>query len=70
MAARRGKNRALMALGHTILTMGYHWLTRKQPYQDLGAADVDTRDQRRVEHRSGRRLERLGYRVSVQPNTL
>jgi transposase len=70
MAARRGKKRALMALGHTILIIVYHLLTRKQPYQDLGAAYFDTRDQRRIEHRLVQRLERLGYRVSLQPNTL
>jgi transposase len=70
MAARRGKKRALIALGHTILTTVYHLLTRKQPYQDLGAAYFDTRDQRRVEHRLVRRLERLGYHVSLQPNAL
>jgi transposase len=70
MAARRGKTRVLIALGHTILTMVYHVLTRKQPDQDLGAAYFDARDQRRVEHRLGRCLERLGYRVSLQPNAL
>jgi transposase len=68
IAARRGKKRALIALGHTILIVVYHLLTRKQPYQDLGAAYFDTRDQRRVEHRLVQRLERLGYRVSLQPN--
>jgi transposase len=68
IAARRGKKRALMALGHTILTIVYHLLTRKQPYQDLGAAYFDTRDQRRIEHRLVRRLERLGYQVSLQSN--
>jgi transposase len=70
IAARRGKKRALIALGHTILIVVYHLLTRKQPYQDLGAAYFDTRDQRRVEHRLVQRLERLGYRVSLQPNAL
>jgi transposase len=70
IAARRGKKHALIALGHTILTIVYHMLTRKQPYQDLGAAYFDTRDQRRIEHRLVRRLERLGYRVSLQPNAL
>ena len=33
IAARRGKKRALMALGHPILTMVDHVLVRKQPYQ-------------------------------------
>jgi transposase len=70
IAARRGKKRALMALGHTILTIVYHLLTRKQPYQDLGAAYFDTRDRRRIEHRLVRRLEGLGYHVSLQPNAL
>jgi transposase len=70
IAARRGKKRALIALGHTILTIVYHLLTRKQPYRDLGAASFDTRDQRRIEHRLVRRLEGLGYRVSLQPNAL
>ena len=38
IAARRGKKHALIALGHTILVIVYTLLTRKQPYQDLGAA--------------------------------
>ena len=35
IAARRGKKRALIAVGHTILTIVYTLLTRQQPYQDL-----------------------------------
>jgi hypothetical protein len=67
IAARRGKKRALVAVGHTILTMVYILLTRKQPYQDLGAAYFDQREQHQVERRLVRRLERLGYHVSLQP---
>ena len=67
MAARLGKTRALVALGHTMLVIVYTLLTRKQPYQDLGAAYFDALEQQRVERRLGRRLERLGYRVSFQP---
>src|SRR5262249_604353 len=33
IAARRGKKRALIAVGHTVLTIVYMMLTRKQPYQ-------------------------------------
>jgi transposase len=68
IAARRGKKRALIALGHTILVIVYTLLTRKQPYQDLGAAYFDALEPQRVERRLVRRLERLGYRVSLQPN--
>jgi transposase len=68
IAARRGKKRALIALGHTILVIVYTLLTRKQSYQDLGAAYFDSLEQQRVERRLVQRLERLGYRVSLQPN--
>jgi transposase len=70
IAARRGKKRALIAVGHTILTIVYMMLTRKHPYQDLGAADFDQREQERVERRLVHRLERLGYEVSLQPRAL
>src|SRR5499426_3854829 len=70
IAARRGKKRALIAVGHTILTIVYMMLTRKQPYQDLGAAYFDPREQERVERRLVHRLERLGYEVSLQPRVL
>jgi transposase len=66
--ARRGKKRALIAVGHTILSLVYTLLTRKQPSYDLGATYFDTLDQYRIERRLVGRLERLGYRVSLQPS--
>ena len=70
IAARRGKKRALIAVGHTVLTIVYTMLTRKQPYQDLGAAYFDQRERHRVERRLVQRLERLGYEVALQPRAL
>jgi transposase len=67
IAARRGKKRALVALGHTILVIIYHILTRREPYYDLGANYFDKRDHQRVEQRLVHRLERLGYQVNLQP---
>lgn len=67
LAARRGKKRALVALGHTVLVIVYHILTRRQPYHELGVAYFDQLDRQRVEQRLVRRLERLGYTVSLQP---
>ena len=58
IAARRGKKRALMAVGHTLFIIVYILLTRKQPYQDLGAAYFDQREQQRVERRLVQRVER------------
>ncbi len=69
IAARRGKKRALVALGHTVLVIVYHILTRRQPYHELGVAYFDQLDRHRVEQRLVRRLERLGYTVSLQPPT-
>ena len=67
IAARRGKKRALVALGHTILVMIYHILTRREPYQELGVAYFDQLERQRVEQRLVHRLERLGYKVALQP---
>lgn len=66
IAARRGKKRALVALGHTVLVIVYHILTRRQPYHELGVAYFDQLDRQRVEQRLVHRLERLGYTVSRQ----
>jgi transposase len=68
IAARRGKKRALMALGHTILIIVYYVLARKQPYQDLGTAYFDQLEQHRLQQRLVHRLERMGYQVSLQPS--
>jgi transposase len=70
LAARRGKKRALIAVGHTVLVIAYTLLTRQQPYQDPGAVYFDQREQHRVERRLVQRLERLGYEVSLQPRAL
>ena len=59
-----------MAVGHTILTIVYMMLTRRQPYQDLGAAYFDQREQHRVERRLVQRLERLGYETPRAPLSL
>ena len=66
IAARRGKKRALVALGHTMLVIIYYILPRRQPYRDLGTAYFDERDRHRVEQRLVSRLERLGYVVNLQ----
>lgn len=67
LCARRGKKRALVAVGHSILVIAYHLLTRKTMYQDLGANYFDERDHRSVERRLVKRLEKLGYDVTVTP---
>ena len=68
LAGRRGKQRAAVATGRHILITAYHIL--KAPgvvYQDLGANYFDERDRTAVVRRQTRRLEALGYRVTLEP---
>lgn len=43
LAARRGSNRAAVAVGHSILVIAYHLLKRHQPYRELGSNYFDQR---------------------------
>lgn len=67
LAARRGRKRAAVAVGHTILVIAYHLLQRGEDDAELGAHYFDDRDRQRVERRLVGRLERLGYKVALEP---
>jgi hypothetical protein len=41
IAARRGKKRAIVAVGHSILIIAYHILKDNVSYKELGADYVD-----------------------------
>ncbi len=67
LAARRGKKRAIVAIGRSILVSIWHMLSRHEPYQDLGA---DYYDQRRKETKVAyltKQLTRLGFAVQLDP---
>jgi len=67
LAHRRGKYKAVIALAHTILVIIYHVLRDKRPYTDLGADYFDRLETARVERYHVRRLEQLGYTVTLAP---
>jgi len=69
IAARRGKNKAAVAVGHTILYLIHILLTRKQEYVDLGFNYFDERKKEIVIKNSVKRLESLGLVVTVQEQT-
>ncbi len=69
LKARRGAKRAAVAVAHSILVIVYHILTRHEPYHDLGVTYFDERDRQAVERRLVKRLQGLGYAVSLQPLT-
>jgi transposase len=68
IAARRGGKRAAGATAHSLLIAVWHILDRQTPYHDLGAEHflhhTDPQHQRR---RAIAQLERLGYRITIQP---
>jgi transposase len=66
LAARRGRKRAVVAVGHSILVIVYYLLSRKTTYQDLGNTYLDARGESAVRHRAVRRLEALGYHVHLE----
>lgn len=67
IAARRGSNRAAFAVGHSILTIAYHMMDRGTTFQELGADYFDRRNPDRVRNRLVQRLEKLGYKVRLEP---
>jgi transposase len=67
LAVRRGKKKALVAIAHSLLVIVHQVLTKKEPYLDLGSNYFDERDRLRVEKHLSRRLERLGYKVTLEP---
>jgi transposase len=67
LAARRGKSRAAVAVGHTIRVIAFHLLRDGTPYRDLGPTYFDQLDRQQVERRLVRRLRDLGYQVTLAP---
>jgi transposase len=65
LAARRGKKRAIMAVAHSILVIAYHLIKSKEPYHDLGGDYFDKRNSQVTAKRLIRRLQDLGYNISL-----
>lgn len=68
LVGRRGKKRAVVAVAHSLLVTGYHLVTRQRDYEDLGHNYFDERNREAVRRRAVRRLEQLGFQVSLTPS--
>jgi len=66
IAARRGKKRAAVAVAHSLLVAIYHLLKDGTVFQDLGAQHWEVRHREAIARRSLRRLEQLGYRITIE----
>jgi transposase len=69
VAARRGKNRALVAVAHSILVAVYQMLARNEEYQELGGNYFDGLNPAGLRRYLVKRLERLGHHVILEPIT-
>jgi len=67
MARRRGKKKAVVAVAHTMLVITYHMLKHELPYRELGADYFDRLNVTYIKNHFIKRLEGLGYKVTLQP---
>lgn len=65
LAVRKGKKRAIIAIGRKALVIAYHVLKKKVAFYDLGAGFLDNLEPERKAHYHTKRLEELGYAVTV-----
>jgi transposase len=65
---RLGWKKTMVAVGHSILVRVYYLLQRGTTYQELGADYFVEREREHLQRRHVRALERLGYRVTLQPD--
>jgi transposase len=66
---RRGDAKAIVALGHEVLLAAYRVLDTAQPYIDPGPNALSTLTAERQRRQAVRRLQELGYQVTIAPNT-
>ncbi|MBM7694289.1 transposase [Peribacillus deserti] len=64
-AGRKGKKRAAIVVAHAMLRIAYYLLTRKEMYVDLGEDYFDKQRQASIVRHSVRRLENLGFTVTI-----
>jgi transposase len=67
LAGRKGKKKALVAVAHSIVVIAYYLLKRRQAYSDLGANYLDERRKTILQHKLVHRLQKLGYKVTLEP---
>src|SRR5215471_1652225 len=68
LAAKRGRKRAIVAVGHSLLVTGYYLLRKQCMYQDPGADYFDRINAEGLKRYLVKRLESLGQKVTLQPS--
>jgi hypothetical protein len=65
LKGRLGPAQALVATAHKIARTGYHMLTERVPYHDLGAAEYNKRFRERELTSWQKKAARLGYKLAL-----
>lgn len=66
IAARRGANKAAVAVAHSMLVIIYSMLKNHLPYQEMGADYFAKVNSKAIERRAVKQLEMLGYQVKLE----
>jgi len=65
MVARRGKKRALIAIGHKILCAYYHIIKNKEAFKELGYEYLAERKKKNRFEYLKQELKEHGYKVVI-----
>jgi transposase len=63
MVGRRGKKRALIAIGHKILCASYYVIKNKEAFKDLGYEYLSERKKKNRLEYFKRELKEYGYKI-------
>jgi len=63
LVGKRGKKRAIVAVGHAILVIAYHLIKEKKNFVELGADYVDAKKREAQLRYYQRRIEELGAEI-------
>lgn len=66
VAAHQGMKKAAMAVAHRVLMLAYYIIRDRSRYQEQGGDVYDRRDPERTAKRLTRRLQRIGFEVTLK----
>jgi len=69
LVSRRGKKKALIAVGRKILIAVYYVLRNHEEYNDLGADYLESRKKMKAVDRHIKMLTEMGYQVELKSIT-
>lgn len=69
IAARRGAKKAIIAVAHKLLTIGYTLLLKREHYSEPDLKEREAQRREQLACQLQRRLARLGYTIQIEPTT-